>query len=42
MALPEISVAVPSVVPPSLNVTVPDGVKVKDALGFTIAVKLTC
>jgi hypothetical protein len=42
MAVPELSVAVPSVAAPSLNVTVPDGVKVEEALGFTVAVKLTC
>jgi hypothetical protein len=42
MAVPEISIAVPSVVAPSLNVTVPDGVKLEEASGLTVAVKLTC
>jgi hypothetical protein len=42
VAAPELIVAVPSVVAPSLNVTVPVGVSAEGAAGLTVAVKLIC
>src|SRR5881396_3211640 len=41
VAWPELSVPVPSVVLPSLNVTVPVGVPVPGAAALTVAVKVT-
>ena len=42
IAVPELSVAVPSIVAPSLNVTVPVGTREEEPAALTVAVKLTC
>jgi hypothetical protein len=41
VAWPPLSVPVPKVIPPSLNVTVPPGVPLPGALALTVAVKVT-